>query len=146
MPRRQPEPHTYYLDANLDGPELLGRLRDSGMRCERHRDHFAQNAKDEAWIPEIAAKGWIIVTRDVAIQRRPAERSAWISTGAVVIMVRGNRLSAEEIARMLLTAHAGGRLDDFISKRVTPMVIHLHPDGHFEVREGQLPRAPVSGQ
>jgi len=130
------QPRTYYLDANLDGLELLRRLREGGMRCERHRDHFAQDAEDEAWIPEVAAKGWIIVTRDVAIQRRPAERSAWISTGAVVIMVRGDRLSAEEMARMLLTAHAGGRLDAFISKRATPMVLHLRPDGRYDVRHG----------
>src|ERR1700712_338101 len=121
MPRRQPEPRTYYLDANLDGPELLRRLRDGGMRCERHRDHFAQDAEDEAWIPEVAARGWIIVTRDVAIQRRPGERTAWMSTGAVVIMVRGERLTAEEMGRMLLAAHAGGRLDEFIAKRATPM-------------------------
>ncbi|HEX4421908.1 MAG TPA: hypothetical protein VH165_28545 [Kofleriaceae bacterium] len=115
---------------------MLRRLRDNGMRCERHRDYFAQDAEDEAWIPEVAARGWIIVTRDAAIQRRPGERSAWISGGAVVIMVRGDRLNAEEMARMLLAAHAGGRLDDFIAKRTTPMVIQLRTDGRYEVTHG----------
>jgi len=129
-------PRTYYLDANLDGPELMRRLRDGGVRCERHRDHFAQDAEDEAWIPEVAAKGWIIVARDVAIQRRPAERSAWISTGAVVIMVRGDKLSAEDMARMLLAAHANGRLDGYIAKRLSPLIIHLHTGGRLEVWYG----------
>ena len=41
MPRRPPDPLVYYLDANLDGPELVRRLRDAGMPCEPHRDHFA---------------------------------------------------------------------------------------------------------
>ena len=50
-------------------------------------------------------------------------------------MVRGDRLSAEQMAGMLLTAHAGG-LDDYIYKRTTPMVIHLYPDGHYKPRHG----------
>jgi predicted nuclease of predicted toxin-antitoxin system len=136
MPRRQPEPRAYYLDANLDGPELLRRLRDGGMRCERHRDHFAQDAEDEVWIPEVASNGWIIVTRDVAIQRRPAERDAWVSAGAVVLMVRGDKLSTEDMAKMLLAAHANGRLDGFLAKRLAPIVIHLHTGGRFEVKYG----------
>jgi len=136
MRRRQPDPRTYYLDANLDGPELVRRLREGGVPCEAHRDHNAPDAEDEVWIPAIAARSWIIVTRDVAIQRRPAERDAWISAGAVVIMVRGDKLSAEDMARMLLLAHANERLDSFIAKRVAPMIIHLHPDGRFEIRHG----------
>jgi hypothetical protein len=106
------------------------------MRCEPHRGHFAQDEEDETWIPVIASNGWTIVTRDVAIQRRPAERDAWISAGAVVIMVRGDRLSADDMARMLLAAHANGKLDGFIAKRVAPMIIHLQADGRFEVRHG----------
>lgn len=53
MPRRPPDALVYYLDANLDGPELVGRLREAGMRCEPHRDHFAPDAADAAWIPAI---------------------------------------------------------------------------------------------
>ena len=41
MPRKPPDALVYYLDANLDGPELVERLRDGGMLCEPHRDHFA---------------------------------------------------------------------------------------------------------
>ncbi|HVN34332.1 MAG TPA: hypothetical protein VMU96_03635 [Casimicrobiaceae bacterium] len=87
MPQGQPSSFIYYLDANLDGPDLVTTLRGAGMSCEAHRDHFAQDAADEDWIPAVAAKGWVIVTRDFAIKRRPTERAAW--TAANEAWLRG---------------------------------------------------------
>lgn len=136
MSRKQPELLRYYLDANIDGPDVMQALRDAAMPCEAHRDHFASDAEDETWIPEIAARKWIIVTRDLAIRRRPTERAAWMNAGAAVVMVRGVRLTAEDIANTLLAAHADGRLDNFIDKRVRPMIIYVHPNGRIEVHEG----------
>ncbi len=96
MSRRPPDPLRYYLDANLDGPELVGALRAGKLPCEAHRDHFPSDAADEAWIPKIASRGWVIVTRDFAIKRKPAERDAWMVAKATVIMLRGERLSAQD--------------------------------------------------
>lgn len=136
MPRRPPDALVYYLDANLDGPELVGRLREAGMRCEPHRDHFAPDAADAAWIPAISSRGWVIVTRDFAIQRRPTERAAWTAANATVVMLRGEKLSAEDMSKMLLAAYADGRLDNFIAKRVRPMIIYLNPDGQLRLHVG----------
>jgi hypothetical protein len=136
MPRRPPEALIYYLDANLDGPELVKRLRDGGMPCQPHRDHFAPDARDDAWIPEIAARGWVIVTRDFAIKRRPNEREAWSSARARAIMIRGERLSADDMAKLLLAAHAHGRLDNYIAKRTAPMILYLNADGQLHTHLG----------
>jgi hypothetical protein len=136
MPRRPPDALVYYLDANLDGPELVKRLREAGMPCEAHRDHFAPDAEDEAWIPAIARRGWIIVTRDFAIKRRPTEREAWSTANATVIMMRGEKLSAADMSTILLTAHAHGRLDNYIAKRMPPMIIYLNPDGQLRAHLG----------
>lgn len=136
MPRRPPDPLVYYLDANLDGPELVRPLRDAGMPCEPHRDHFASDAADEDWIPTIASRGWIIVTRDFAIKRRPNEREAWTVANATVVMVRGERLSAEDMSKLLLTAHAQGRLDNYIAKRTPPMILYLNAAGHLHTHLG----------
>lgn len=134
--RRYPGASCYYLDANLDGPELVQRLRAAGLPCEPHRDHFAPDAEDEAWIPAIASRGWIIVTRDFAIKRRPMERDAWKTANAIVIMVRGERLSAEDMSKLQLAAHAHGRLDNYIVKRRPPMIIYLNPDGQLQTHLG----------
>jgi hypothetical protein len=136
MPRRPPDALVYYLDANLDGPELVKRLRDGGVPCEPHRDHFAPDARDEAWIPSIASRGWVIVTRDFAIKRRPNEREAWSSANATVVMIRGERLSAEDMSKLLLAAHVHGRLDNHIAKRTPPMILYLNPDGQLHTHLG----------
>lgn len=136
MPRRPPDALVYYLDANLDGPELVKRLCDGGMPCEPHRDHFAPDARDEAWIPSIASRGWVIVTRDFAIKRRPNEREAWSSANAMVVMVRGERLSAEDMSKLLLAAHVHGRLDNYITRRTPPMILYLNPDGQLQTHLG----------
>ena len=106
------------------------------MRCEPHRDHFAPDAADATWIPAIASRGWIIVTRDFAIQRRPTERAAWTAANAIVVMLRGEKLSAEDMSKMLLAAYADGRLDNYIAKRAPPMIIYLSPDGQLRVHLG----------
>jgi len=136
MPRRPPDALVYYLDANLDGPELVNRLRSGGMRCEPHRDHFAPDARDEVWIPSIASRGWVIVTRDFAIKRRPNERAAWTSANATVVMIRGEKLSAEDMSKLLLAAHAQRRLDNYIVKRLPPMILYLNADGRLQTHLG----------
>lgn len=136
MSRRPPDPLRYYLDANLDGPELVRALLEGNVPCEAHRDYFPSDAADEAWIPEIASRGWVIVTRDFAIKRKPAERDAWMITKATVIMLRGERLSAQDMAGMLLAAHADGRVDNFISKRIAPMILYVNKDGEIHVHFG----------
>lgn len=136
MSTRRPDGLVYYFDANLDSPPLIARLVAAGMPCEAHRDHFRGDAEDAVWIPQIAACGWVIVTRDFAIQRRPAERAAWTATRATVLMLRGESLSADSMGEMLLAAHRGGRLDNAIAKRDPPMILYLHSGGQFHVHFG----------
>lgn len=136
MPTRPPDPLVYYLDANLDGPDLVASLRAGNVTCEAHRDHFAPDAEDVVWIPAVAARGWVIVTRDFAIQRRPAEREAWTQAGATVVMLRGEKLSAHAMAKMLLDAHVAGRLDNYITKRRPPMILYLTADGRLTTHFG----------
>lgn len=44
-------------------------------------------AKDLTWIPVVAAEGWIVITRDRHLQRRPTERQAIIDNGARVVQL-----------------------------------------------------------
>jgi hypothetical protein len=136
MSRRPPEQKAiYFLDENVDGPLLAEALRAEGLEVRQHRECFAQGAEDERWIPTVAASGWVIVTRDIAIKRRPAERTAWIAANAVVVMIRSEQpLSAADMAATLIRIRA--RLENYISKRIPPMIIFVRPDGDIELKEG----------
>lgn len=39
-------------------------------------------AKDVVWVPEVAAFGWVVITRDRHITHRPAERGAVVANKA----------------------------------------------------------------
>ena len=45
---------------------------------------------DREWIPETAARGWLVVTRDRAITRRPAETNAVLGYGARLVILSGS--------------------------------------------------------
>jgi len=142
MQRRPPEPLVFFLDENIDGPDLAERLRSRGIRHEAHRIHFTAGATDEEWIPVVAARGWVIVTRDLEIRRRAVERDAWLHSGAIVVMLRGDSLNNEAMASALSAALARG-LELYVSKRMPPMILYLWPDGRYHVKEGGVKRAAL---
>lgn len=134
MVRPRPEPLTYYLDENVDGPDMAGRLKAAGLICQQHRDCFNPGDADADWIPIVAERGWAIVTRDLKIRKNAAERAAWISAGAIVLMLRGEDLGTPQMSSALITAHV--YLEAYIAKRQPPMIIHVSPDGGFKRVEG----------
>jgi hypothetical protein len=76
------------------------------------------------------------VTRDFAVKRRPTERAAWTAAKATIVMLRGEKLSGADMAKILVGAHQDGRVDNFIAKRIPPMVIYLNADGTLHVHFG----------
>lgn len=46
-------------------------------------------AKDTDWVPEVAARGWLIVTRDFNIRKNLAERRAVLNHGAKMVALSG---------------------------------------------------------
>ncbi len=136
MSRRRRESLRYYFDENLAGPDLIGPLKAKGVACISHRDVFPAGTEDAVWIPAVAEKGWVIVTRDVAIKSNPAERAAWKASGAVLLIIRGKGLSAADMVEIFLDAYGDGWLDNFIHKRRPPMILYLFANKRIEVKEG----------
>ncbi len=71
----------FYVDRCL-GKAVARALRDAGADVRVHDDHFAQDALDEVWIPDVAARGWVILTKDKNIRRRHGEREATLLAAA----------------------------------------------------------------
>jgi hypothetical protein len=51
----------------------------ASCRAEIHADHFAVDALDEVWLPEVGTRQWIVVTKDRRIQQRRNEVEALIN-------------------------------------------------------------------
>jgi hypothetical protein len=91
----------FYIDADLLGlAHVLVRLRSDvtypgdpgGVVHKRQRPPCpitSPAALDPDWIPEVAGRGWLIVTRDSRIQERRAEVAAVRDNGARMIALAG---------------------------------------------------------
>lgn len=78
--------------------ECLGRhipaeLAAAGHDIRAWHEHFA-GAADVEWLPVIGARGWVLLTKDKEIRRRPLKIEAILRAG-----VRAFALTATELRR-----------------------------------------------
>jgi hypothetical protein len=78
----------YFTDRDL-GKQFPARLREAGLQVERHADHFAPDTPDEAWLPEVGRRGWVVLTHDERIRYKPNELSAVMRHGVRLLVVQG---------------------------------------------------------
>ena len=100
----KPPEIVFFIDRSLGKIDVPDALRGAGYRCERHDDHWGQTTEDSVWLAGVAARKWVVLTKDERIRYRPLElqalRSARLRT---FILICGNVRGADT-ARILLKA------------------------------------------
>lgn len=89
--RRSP---TFFIDRSL-GPQFAEALRRFEVPVIHMRDEYPYDGDrlaDEHWLPEVTAKGWIVLTGDQRMIRRPHERAVIFEVGAKVFSLHQNQL------------------------------------------------------
>src|SRR5271155_5037219 len=85
-PRIEP-PLDFFVDRSL-GKSIAEGLRDEGLQvrsmAEGYGEERAQLLPDEIWLRDAGENDWIVLTKDDAIRRRPAERDAMIEAAVRV--------------------------------------------------------------
>lgn len=76
-----------HIDRCLGGVLLSRELKAAGWSAEVHDDHFAHDAVDTEWLPVVAARGWVILTKDEQIGHKPGEVAAVAQHGARMIVM-----------------------------------------------------------
>jgi predicted nuclease of predicted toxin-antitoxin system len=117
---------TFYVDRCL-GKAAGQALRDAGASVEVHDDHFAQNAPDEEWIPQVAERGWVILTKDKNIRRHAGEREAVVTAHARIITLTSGNMRGADMA-VLFVAHLT-EMEDLATAQPAPFVAVLGPNG-----------------
>lgn len=102
---------------------------------EAHRDHFADDAADEEWLHEIAARGWVVLTHDAKIRYTSAARDVILAQGARVIVLRG-KAPAPELARSF--AASCSPLERFLSRREAPFIAKFYRNPADPTKPGRL--------
>lgn len=111
--RKSKKPSASSSVAPLDAPPLfidrcawsqrLGEaLRAADIPFIAHDDKFAKNCADVDWLPVVGREGWIVITRDKNIRRKPNELQAFKDAKAIAFALASGNASAEDTARLVV--------------------------------------------
>jgi predicted nuclease of predicted toxin-antitoxin system len=92
---------TFYVDYCL-GKAVAEALRAAGAIVEIHSDNFAQDVEDTTWIPRVAAKGWVILTKDKNIRRRHGERETTLLAQARMFTLSSGNMRGSVMAELFV--------------------------------------------
>jgi len=110
--------------------ELADALHQRGLIVQMHRQMFPDGTPDHIWIPDVAARGWIIVTRDRRLQARHLEWMAFLRAKARVLWFKGDRASSRLITDAFISALPA--IDRLTSKLQPPYIVKITPAGAVE--------------
>ena len=111
-------------------------LREQGFPVELLEDRFANDAADEEWLPKIGELGWLILTKDDKIRRRPVERDALLRSGARAFVLPSGNMSGQEMASTVVKALP--KIQRFVNKNQPPFIARISKAG--DVRKIELKR------
>jgi hypothetical protein len=107
--RQAEEPLEFFVDRSL-GRSIVEGLRAAGLTARSMADAYgedrAQLLPDAVWLRDAGEHGWVVLTKDDAIRRRPAERDAMIDAAVRVFCLTNAQLrGAEQTERFVANRH-----------------------------------------
>jgi hypothetical protein len=96
------EPYTFFVDRSLGGGVVVDALKASGYDAHAHDDFFAQDTQDAEWLVAIGERGWVVLTKDEAIFRNPAEIGALLRANVAIFTLGSGNVVAAEMAKRFL--------------------------------------------
>jgi hypothetical protein len=109
MTRPKEQSPEFFVDRSL-GKSIVDGLRGTGLTVRSMADVYgekrAQLLADEVWLRDAGENDWIVLTKDDAIRRRPAERDA-LTEAAVRVFCLTNRSmrGTEQTERFISNRH-----------------------------------------
>lgn len=74
--------------------------------AEVYGEEEAQRLADEVWLRDAGENDWVVLTKDDAIRRRPAERDALMEAAVRAFCLTTARLrGSEQVERFVLNRH-----------------------------------------
>lgn len=137
---RPRDPFTFFVDRSLGTKHAAAAVRAGAAENERvlvHDEIYPQNEPDETWLAAAGEKGWIALTKDAEIRRRPNEIQTLLNAGTAVFIFSNGNVTAEVIALGISVAMPRIRT---ATRRFDVPLIGLM------TREGKVSVAYVEGQ
>lgn len=96
-----PDAPTLFIDICAWSHRLSEALTELGAPFVALTQHFPANTPDEKWLSEVGKQGWILLTRDKHIRRRPNELQAFRDNGVIAFVLTAGDASAADTADLV---------------------------------------------
>jgi predicted nuclease of predicted toxin-antitoxin system len=124
------ERHTFLVERPL-GKRVTIALREYGFVVVAFTDHFADGAPDEEWIAKAATEGWVVLTKDAAVRRRPNERLAIKNSGLRVFALTRGTWRSEEMSGAFIAA--ARRIKNLLKRKTGPFIARITKTGDISL-------------
>ncbi len=108
--RAPPPPPEFFIDRSLGRHHLAAALTDCGLVVHTlasvYGEERAQTVSDDEWLAFAGARGWVVLMKDDAIRRRPAEIEALRVAGVrAFCLTNANLRAADQSERFVTNRH-----------------------------------------
>lgn len=117
----------FFIDRCLGRKKLAQALRALNLTVEIHDDHFAKDALDIDWLPEVGCQGWIVLTKDERIGKRTIERLAVASANVKMFVLTSQNLSGADTISAFIKAMTA--MKSFARENPSPFIAKIYRDG-----------------
>lgn len=97
-----PEAPPLFIDRCAWSRRLDQALRDAGIPFIAHHEKFLPDCPDPDWLETAGKTGWIVITRDKAIRRKPNELAAFRDHKVVAFALASGNASADDTAQLVV--------------------------------------------
>jgi hypothetical protein len=91
---------TFFFD-NTFPPQLVQILTVLGVDAHHLQDEFPPETADVDWLPAVGKRGWIVVTGDRRISKKPPERKALEEANVIAIFMAKGFTSKQKLISSL---------------------------------------------
>ena len=117
---------TFFVDRCL-GNGVGVALQEAGLNIEFHSKHFAENADDETWLSEVGKRGWIVLTKDKAIAKKPVELQAVKAANICMFVLSRANMTGEQMANAFVSNRIN--MGRFIKNHPPPFIARVSTNG-----------------
>jgi hypothetical protein len=105
--RQQPEPPEFFIDRSLGRHQVPDALQAAGYLVHTMLSVYGPDVEqavvDTTWLVDAGRNGWLVLTKDERIRRRPLELEAVARYGVRVVCLTNRSLTGDQQVRRIMT-------------------------------------------
>ncbi len=134
---RRPEAPPLFIDRCAWSRRLGDALQAACVPFIAHQDRFRHDTPDEEWLTAAGQSGWIVITRDKNIRRKPNEIAAMNAAKVVAFILAAGDASAADTATLIIHLH----------RKIVALATRARPPAVFTITlGGQIARLDRRGR